>query len=192
MHKESKMQFELTELKYDMDSMQGIISAETFDYHYNKHHAAYVNKLNALVEGSEYEGMRLEDIIMRASGAIFNNAAQHYNHSFYWNSISPDGGKPPEGQLLDDINESFGSYDNFRQEFSKAALNLFGSGWVWLARNPDGSLEILHLCNAGTPMTLGKKGIITLDVWEHAYYIDHRNDRARYVEMFWDIVSFPE
>jgi superoxide dismutase, Fe-Mn family len=184
------MKFELPELPFPKDSMKGIISEETFDYHHGKHHAAYVNNLNNLVPGTEFENMTLEEVIKKSSGGIFNNAAQIWNHTFFWNSMAPNGGGVPTGQVAEAINKNFGSFDDFKTKFSLAAATLFGAGWAWLAQNKDGSLEILQLSNAGTPLTLDKKPILTLDVWEHAYYIDYRNARPKFVEMFWDIVNW--
>ena len=184
------MKFELPELPFPKDSMKGIISEETFDYHHGKHHAAYVNNLNNLVPGTEFENMTLEDVIKKSSGGIFNNSAQIWNHTFFWDSISPNGGGVPIGKVADEINKAFGSFEDFKTKFSQAAASLFGAGWAWLAQNKDGSLEILQLSNAGTPLTLDKKPLLTLDVWEHAYYIDYRNARPKFIEMFWDIVNW--
>lgn len=184
------MKFELPELPFPKDSLKGIISEETFDYHHGKHHAAYVNKLNNLIEGTKYDSMELESIIKDSEGGVFNNAAQTWNHTFFWNCMSPDGGGKPTGKLLDEINSAFGSFDDFKEKFSNAAATLFGSGWAWLAKGPDGKLEILQLSNAGTPLTMNKKPILTIDVWEHAYYIDYRNARPQFIEKFWDIVNW--
>lgn len=184
------MEFKLPELPFAKDSMKSIISEEAFDYHYGKHHAAYVNNLNNLVKGNEYETMTLDAIIKKADGGLFNNAAQHFNHSFFWECLSPNGGGAPSGNILTDINSAFGSFGSFKEQFSKAAATLFGSGWAWLAKNKEGKLEILQLSNAGTPLTLDKKPILTIDVWEHAYYIDYRNARPQFIEKFWDIVNW--
>lgn len=184
------MKFELPELPFPKDSLKGIISEETFDYHHGKHHAAYVNKLNNLIEGTKYDSMELESIIKDSEGGVFNNAAQTWNHTFFWNCMSPNGGGKPTGKLLDEINSAFGSFDEFKDKFSNAAATLFGSGWAWLAKDPDGKLEILQLSNAGTPLTMNKKPILTIDVWEHAYYIDYRNARPQFIEKFWDIVNW--
>ena len=184
------MKFELPALPFPKDSLKSVVSPETLDYHYGKHHAAYVNNLNNLIPGTQFENMTLENIIKKAEGGIFNNAAQNYNHTFFWNCLSPNSGGTPTGDIADAINKNFGSFKDFKEKFSKAAVTLFGSGWAWLAKNADGSLEILQLSNAGTPLTLDKKPIITLDVWEHAYYIDYRNARPTFVEKFWDIVNW--
>lgn len=184
------MKFELPELPFPKDSLNPVISPETLDYHYGKHHAAYVNNLNNLIPGTQFENLSLENIIKKAEGGIFNNAAQVYNHTFFWNCLSPNSGGAPTGDIADAINKYFGSFKDFKEKFSKAAVTLFGSGWAWLAKSPDGTLEILQLSNAGTPLTLDKKPILTLDVWEHAYYIDYRNARPQFVEKFWDIVNW--
>lgn len=181
--------FTLPDLPFDKNAFKGILSEETFEYHHGKHHNAYVTNLNKLIEGTEFEGQELENIVKQAEGGVFNNAAQHFNHSFFWNCLSPNGGGAPTGKVADMINDSFGSFDKFKDEFSKAAATLFGSGWAWLAKNGD-KLEILSLSNAGTPITLAKKPILTLDVWEHAYYIDYRNARPQFIEKFWEIVNW--
>jgi len=184
------MKFELPELPFDKSSLAPIISEETLDYHWGKHHAAYVNNLNNLVPGTEFEGMSLEDIIKKSQGGVFNNAAQIWNHTFFWNCLSPNGGGAPTGDLLASIEKDFGSFDEFKAKFSNAAATLFGAGWAWLVKNSDGSLEIVQSSNAGTPLTTDKTPILTLDVWEHAYYIDYRNARPKFIEKFWDIVNW--
>lgn len=184
------MEHKLPELPYPKESLAPNVSAETLDYHYGKHHAAYVANLNKLIKGTEFENMGLEDIVKKATGGIFNNAAQHWNHSFYWNSLSPKGGGEPEGALAEAIKKSFGSFKDFQEKFTTSATTLFGSGWVWLEKNKDGSLAIENTSNAGTPIKDGKKALITCDVWEHAYYIDYRNARAKYIEAFWKIVNW--
>lgn len=185
------MTFELPKLPYELDALAPHISEETLEYHYGKHHRAYVNKLNDLIKNTEYENLPLEEIIKRSkSGPIFNNSAQDWNHTFYWNCMSPNGGGRAEGNLGKAIEQSFGSYDEFKKKFDAAATGQFGSGWAWLARNSDGSLEVFSTSNAGTPMTDNKRAILTCDVWEHAYYIDTRNDRAKYVENFWKVVNW--
>ena len=184
------MVFTLPELPFAKDSMKGIISEEAFDYHHGKHHAAYVNNLNNLVGGTEFEGKELVDIIKTSQGGIFNNAAQIWNHTFFWNSISPNGGGQPTGALLEAIIKDFGSFDEFKAKFSTAAATLFGSGWAWLVKNESGALEIVQTPNAGTPLTTNKKPILTLDVWEHAYYIDYRNARPKFIEKFWEIANW--
>ncbi|MGR8979327.1 MAG: superoxide dismutase [Fe] [Gammaproteobacteria bacterium] len=184
------MAFELPALPYGKNQLAPHISEETLEYHYGKHHQAYVNNLNNLVPGTEFEGMSLEEIICKSSGGIFNNAAQIWNHTFYWNSLSPNGGGEPSGSLAEAINASFGSFAKFKEEFTKSATTLFGSGWAWLVKNNDGSLAIVNTGNAGCPLTTGQKPLLTCDVWEHAYYIDYRNARPAYVEAFWKLVNW--
>ncbi|NOZ08679.1 MAG: superoxide dismutase [Fe] [FCB group bacterium] len=180
----------LPELPYAKDALEPHISSETLEYHYGKHHQAYVNNLNNLIPGTEYADLDLEEIIKRASGGLFNNAAQVWNHSFYWNCLSPAGGGEPVGELADKISATFGSFAEFRAQFSKKALTTFGSGWAWLVKNADGSLEITSTSNAGSPLTEGKTPLLTCDVWEHAYYVDYRNARAKYIEAFWNLVNW--
>lgn len=184
------MSFELPKLPYSLDALQPYISKETLEYHYGKHHAAYVNKLNTLIPNTEFEKMSLEDIIKKSSGTIFNNAAQIWNHTFYWHCMTPDGGNEPTGKLADAIKKTFGSFDAFKEKFINTSINQFASGWGWLVKNPDGQLEIYSTSNAGLPMTDGKKALLTCDVWEHAYYIDTRNDRPKYVNNFWHLVNW--
>ncbi len=184
------MQHELPPLPYAKDALAPHISAETLDYHYGKHHQTYVTNLNKLVPGTEFENMGLEDIIRKASGGIFNNAAQVWNHTFYWNCLSPNGGGEPSGALAEAINQAFGSFDAFKEKFSTSAATNFGSGWTWLVKSADGGVEIMNTSNAGTPMTEGKTALLTCDVWEHAYYIDYRNARPKYVEAFWNLVNW--
>ncbi|NEX19329.1 superoxide dismutase [Fe] [Thiorhodococcus mannitoliphagus] len=179
------MAFELPPLPYEKNALEPTISAETLEYHYGKHHQTYVAKLNDGIKGTEFEGMSLEDIIKKSSGGIFNNAAQVWNHTFYWNCLSPNGGGEPSGALADAINTKFGSFDKFKADFEAAAAANFGSGWTWLVKGADGSVEILSTSNAGTPMTEGKTALLTVDVWEHAYYIDYRNARPKYLESIW-------
>jgi len=184
------MTFSLPELPYDRKALAPNISEETLDYHYGKHHQAYVTNLNKLIEGTELSSKSLEEIITSSTGGIFNNAAQVWNHTFYWHSLSPNGGGEPTGTLLDAINRDFGSFAAFKEQFSKAATTHFASGWAWLAKNAAGKLEVFSTINAGTPMTDGKQALLTCDVWEHAYYIDTRNDRAKYVGNFWELVNW--
>jgi Fe-Mn family superoxide dismutase len=184
------MSFELPELPYSRDALAPHISSETLDFHYGKHHAAYVANLNKLVQGTEFERASLEDIIRKAQGGIFNNAAQVWNHTFYWNSLSPRGGGEPGGAAKDAIVSAFGSVESFKETFTQKAATLFGSGWCWLVRNPDGTLAIEQTQNAGNPMTGGATPLLTCDVWEHAYYIDYRNARPRYIEAFWNLVNW--
>jgi superoxide dismutase, Fe-Mn family len=184
------MKFTLPELPFPKDALKPHISEETLDYHYGKHHAAYVNNLNNLIPGTDFENMSLEEIIIKSQAGIFNNAAQIWNHTFFWHTLSPNGGGTPTGIVLDEITKYFGSFDAFKEKFSNSAATLFGSGWVWLAKNADGTLEIVQSPNAGNPVTLGKKPIITIDVWEHAYYIDYRNARPKFIEHFWELVNW--
>lgn len=184
------MTFSLPELPYDRKALAPHISEETLDYHYGKHHLAYVNNLNKLIEGTDLSQKSLEEIITTSSGGIFNNAAQVWNHTFYWNSLSPNGGGEPTGKLLEAINNSFGSFVAFKELFSKTATTHFASGWAWLTKDAQGKLEVYSTANAGTPMTDGKQALLTCDVWEHAYYVDTRNDRAKYVGNFWELVNW--
>ena len=184
------MEHKLPELPYAGDALAPHISAETIEYHYGKHHKAYVDNLNRLIPGTEFEKMSLEDIIKKSSGGIFNNAAQLWNHTFYWNCLSPRGGAEPSGELARAIAKSFGSFAKFKEQFTGAAVTQFGSGWAWLVKNPDGSLAVEATSNAGNPLKEGKKPLLTCDVWEHAYYIDYRNARAKYVEAFWELVNW--
>lgn len=181
---------ELPTLPYAKDALQPHISAETIEYHYGKHHQAYVTNLNNLIKGTEFEAMSLEDIILQSAGGVFNNAAQVWNHTFYWNCLSPNGGGAPTGALADAINAKWGSFDAFKEAFSKAAVGTFGSGWAWLVKNTAGELEIVSTSNAATPMTNGQTAVMTCDVWEHAYYVDYRNARPKYVEIFWNLVNW--
>ncbi|ARU30835.1 superoxide dismutase [Fe] [Sulfuriferula sp. AH1] len=181
---------ELPVLPYAQDALQPHISAETLEYHYGKHHQAYVTNLNNLIKGTEFEAMSLEDIILKSAGGVFNNAAQVWNHTFYWNCLSPNGGGAPTGALADAINAKWGSFEAFKDAFSKAAVGTFGSGWAWLVKNTAGELEIVSTSNAATPMTNGQTALMTCDVWEHAYYVDYRNARPKYVEAFWNLVNW--
>jgi len=184
------MAIELPPLPFEKNALEPHISAETLEFHYGKHHQAYVTKLNGMIEGTEFADMALEDIIKKASGGMFNNAAQAWNHTFYWNSLSPNGGGDPSGKLADALGKTFGSVDAFREQFSTAAAGNFGSGWTWLVQRPDGSLAIVNTSNAATPITGDDKPLLTIDVWEHAYYIDYRNARPKYVEAFWNLVNW--
>jgi Fe-Mn family superoxide dismutase len=184
------MEHKLPELPYPKDALSAVISPETIDYHYGKHHLAYVNNLNKLIAGTEYEDLSLEDIIVKSTGGIFNNAAQVFNHNFYWNCLSPNGGGEPTGELAQAINKQFGSFSAFKEKFTAAAVGTFGSGWAWLVKNADGSLDIVSTSNADNPLTKGQTPLLTCDVWEHAYYIDYRNNRAAYVENFWNVVNW--
>jgi len=184
------MAHQLPELPYAKNALEPHISAETLEYHYGKHHATYVTNLNNLIPGTEFENLSLEDIIKKSSGGIFNNAAQVWNHTFYWNSLSPKGGGEPSGALADAINKAFVSFEEFKKQFTQTAVTTFGSGWAWLVKNADGSLALVSTGNAGNPMTAGQTPLLTCDVWEHAYYIDYRNARPKYVEAFWSLVNW--
>jgi Fe-Mn family superoxide dismutase len=184
------MSIELPALPYARDALQPHISSETLDFHYGKHHQTYVDNLNKLIVGTEFADADLETIVKKAQGGMFNNAAQVWNHTFYWNSLSPTGGREPTGKLADAISKSFGSFAAFKEEFSKAAIGTFGSGWAWLVQRPDGALAIVSTSNAATPITGSDKPLLTCDVWEHAYYIDYRNARAKYVEAFWNLANW--
>lgn len=184
------MSFELPALPYEKNALEPHISAETLEYHYGKHHNAYVVNLNNLLKGSKFEGLSLEAIIKASDGGIFNNAAQVWNHSFYWHCLSPQGGDEPQGKLATAINQVFGSFAAFREQFSDAAVKNFGAGWTWLVKKPDGSLAIVNTSNAATPLTGEDKPLLTVDVWEHAYYIDYRNARPAYLENFWALVNW--
>lgn len=184
------MIYELPKLPYKLDALKPHISEETLDFHYGKHHQAYVNNLNNLVPGSAFEGSDLESLIVKADGGIYNNAAQVWNHTFYFNSFSADGRREPKGVLADAINDSFGSFDSFHEEFNKAAATLFGAGWAWLVQGKDGKLAVVQESNAGNPLRSGHKPLLTCDVWEHAYYIDYRNKRPDYIKSFWAILDW--
>ncbi|MEE4245729.1 MAG: superoxide dismutase [Fe] [Kangiellaceae bacterium] len=184
------MAFELPALPYAKDALAPTISEETIEYHYGKHHNTYVVNLNNLVAGTEFESASLEDIIMKSSGGMFNNAAQVWNHTFYWNCLSPNGGGEPTGAIADAINRAFGSFEEFKTQFSQSAATNFGSGWTWLVKNKEGALEIVNTSNAGCPLTDGVTPLLTCDVWEHAYYIDYRNARPKYLEAFWTLVNW--
>ena len=184
------MAFELPPLPYPRDALAPHISAETLDFHHGKHHQTYVTNLNNLAKGTEFESMPLEDVVRKSQGGMFNNAAQIWNHTFYWNSLSPRGGGEPGGKLAEAIRKSFGSFQEFKDKFSQAAIGTFGSGWAWLVQRPDGTLGIVSTSNAATPLTGADRPLLTCDVWEHAYYIDYRNARAKYVESFWNLANW--
>ena len=184
------MAFELPRLSYRLNALIPHIREATLEYHYGKHHMAYVNNLNGLLPGTEFEKADLETIIKKAEGGIFNNAAQVWNHTFYFESFSKNGKRKPEGKLADALIKTFGSFDSFKEQFTKAAVTLFGSGWAWLVKNEDGNLQIIQESNAGNPMRKGLKPLLTCDVWEHAYYIDYRNRRPDYLKSFWEIVDW--
>jgi len=184
------MTFTLPPLPYAENALEPYISAETIQYHYGKHHQAYVNNLNNLVPGTPFENASLEDIVRKADGGIFNNGAQVWNHTFYWNCLSPDGGGAPEGALAEAMERDFGSFESFKEAFTKAAATLFGSGWAWLVKDGNGTLTITQTSNAGNPMRDGLTPLMTCDVWEHAYYIDKRNRRPDYIASFWELVDW--
>ncbi|MBI1195541.1 MAG: superoxide dismutase [Fe] [Gammaproteobacteria bacterium] len=184
------MEHKLPELPYALNALEPHISQETLEYHYGKHHQTYVTNLNNLINGTEFADLSLEDVVRKSSGGIFNNAAQVWNHTFYWNCLSPNGGGAPTGALAAAIDEAFGSFDAFKEKFSQTAITTFGSGWGWLVKNASGKLELVSTSNAGNPMTNGQTPLLTCDVWEHAYYIDYRNARPKYVESFWSLVNW--
>ena len=184
------MAIELPALPYARDALAPHISAETIDFHYGKHHQTYVTNLNNQIKGTEFENLSLEEIIRKSSGGMFNNAAQIWNHTFYWNCLKPNGGGEPTGKLADAITKSFGSFQAFKDQFTQTALTTFGSGWAWLVQRADGSLALVSTSNAATPLTGTDRALLTCDVWEHAYYIDFRNARAKYVETFWNLVNW--
>ena len=184
------MAFTLPSLPYDMSALEPHISKETLEYHYGKHHQTYVTNLNNLVAGTEFENASLEEVVKKSSGGVFNNAAQVWNHTFYWNSLSPNGGGAPTGALADAINAKWGSVEAFKDAFTKSAAGNFGSGWTWLVKKADGSLDIVNTSNAGTTLTTTDVALLTCDVWEHAYYIDYRNARPKYLENFWNLVNW--
>lgn len=185
------MAFELPALPYAHDALAPHISEETINYHYGKHHNAYVVNLNKLVTGTEMADMTLEQIIRTSEGGIFNNAAQVWNHTFYWNCLSPNGGGEPKGSLADAINAAFGSFADFKEKLTASALGNFGSGWTWLVKNAAGDLEIVNTSGAETPLTeAGVTPLLTVDVWEHAYYVDYRNARPEYLNHFWELVNW--
>lgn len=184
------MSFELPRLPYAYDAFAPLLTAETFEYHHGKHHQAYVNNLNGLIPGTEFENADLVTMIKKAEGGIFNNAAQVWNHTFYFESFSKSGARQPSGTFSDALKEGFGSLESFKEQFTRAAATLFGSGWAWLVKSEDGSLRILQESNAGNPLRQGLKPLLTCDVWEHAYYIDYRNRRPDYLKAFWEIVDW--
>lgn len=185
------MKYTLPQLPYSNEALEPVISRRTIDFHYGKHEKTYIDNLNALIEGTEFEDLPLEDIIRDAKGALFNNASQAWNHIFYFFSFSPDGGGEPDGELRDAIIKQFGSFEQFKKEFVDAGVKIFGSGWVWLSRDNTGKLFITHESNAGNPLTQGLTPLLTFDVWEHAYYLDYQNRRKDALERMWDIIDWP-
>ena len=184
------MAIELPALPFAREALEPHISGETIDFHYGKHHKTYVDNLNKMISGTELDSLTLEEIVRKAEGAMFNNAAQVWNHTFYWNCLSPEGGGKPSGALAKSIDEAFGSYDAFVEQFNKTAIGTFGSGWAWLVQRTDGTLAIVSTSNAATPLTGEDKALMTCDVWEHAYYIDYRNARPKYLEAFWKLANW--
>jgi Fe-Mn family superoxide dismutase len=186
------MTYQLPALPYPQDALAPHISAETLEFHYGKHHKAYVDKLNTLVPGTPFEGKSLEEVIKAApAGPVFNNAAQIWNHTFYWNSLSPNGGGAPTGKVAEAITKAFGSFEKFKEDFTNSAINNFGSSWTWLVKKADGSVAIVNTSNAGSPLTDASiTALLTIDLWEHAYYIDFRNARPKYIEAFWTLVNW--
>ena len=184
------MKHELLPLPWAKNALEPYISQQTIEFHYGKHHQTYVNNLNNLIVGTPFENSSLEDIILKAEGGIFNNGAQVWNHTFYWNCLMPNGRSEPQGELAKAIQREFGSFEAFKEKFSAAAVSLFGSGWAWLVKNPDGHLEIIQESNAGNPLRKGKTPLLSCDVWEHAYYLDKQNRRADYVADFWKMINW--
>jgi len=184
------MTFELPKLPYDAAALEPFISAKTIEFHYGKHHQTYVTKLNGLLPGSAFENASLEEIILKAEGPIFNNGAQVWNHTFFWEGFSARRGTAPSGKLLQMIERDFGSFDGFKTKFAEAAINLFGSGWAWLVLKTDGSLAIIQTGNAGNPLRDGHKPLLTCDVWEHAYYLDYQNRRPDFLAAFWNLIDW--
>ncbi|UTV26873.1 superoxide dismutase [Fe] [Photobacterium atrarenae] len=185
------MAFELPALPYAINALEPHISQETLEYHHGKHHNTYVVKLNGLIEGTELESKSLEEIIKTSTGGVFNNAAQIWNHTFYWHCLSPNAGGEPTGEVADAIVKAFGSFEDFKAKFTDAAINNFGSSWTWLVKKADGTLDIVNTSNAGTPLTEeGVTPLLTVDLWEHAYYIDYRNLRPSYMDAFWALVNW--
>jgi Fe-Mn family superoxide dismutase len=184
------MSFELPALPYPKDALAPHMSAETLDFHYGKHHKAYIDNLNKLVPGTEFEKSSLEDIVKKSNGGIFNNAAQAWNHAFFWNGLAPKAGGQPKGDLAAALARDFGSFDKFKEQFTGVSVKHFGSGWGWLVQNKDGKLECVSTANAGNPLTEGRKPLLVCDVWEHAYYIDYRNRRADFLAAFWNLANW--
>ena len=184
------MAFELQALPYARNALEPHMSTETLDYHYGKHNQTYITKLNGLIEGTDEANKSLEDIVRSASGAVFNNAAQAWNHNFFWQCMSPNGGNEPTGAAKDAIEKDFGSFDDFKNEFNEKAASNFGSGWTWLVKKADGSIAISNTSNAENPLTGADKAVLTIDVWEHAYYLDHRNSRPDYLAAYWKLVNW--
>lgn len=181
---------QLPQLPYEMNALEPHISKQTVEFHYTKHHQGYVNKLNGMIEGSDFVNMNLEEIVMKSEGGMFNNAAQTWNHTFYWESLAPNAGGDANGKIAEAINAKWGSFEAFKEEFSAKAATLFGSGWNWLVKNKNGELEIVQTSNAGCPLTDGYTPLLTCDVWEHAYYLDQQNKRPDYIAAFWNLINW--
>lgn len=184
------MEFTLSDLPYSKEALEPHISRETLEYHHGKHHQAYVTKLNELIKSSEFEKSTLEEIVLASSGTVFNHAAQHWNHTFFWNCLSPEGGGNPSDKMLKLINDKWESFENFQEHFTKSAIANFGSGWTWIVQDEAEKLSIMNTSNAENPLCLGKKAILTLDIWEHAYYIDYRNSRPDFIKAFWNLANW--
>lgn len=184
------MAFQLPDLPYSKDALSPHISPETLEYHYGKHHKTYVDNLNKLTEGTPHAEKSLEDLIKTTDGGLFNNAAQVWNHTFFWNCLAPNAGGQPKGQIAEKITKDFGSFESFKTQFTEVTIKQFGSGWGWLVQDPSGKLEIVSTSNAGNPITEGLKPLLTCDVWEHAYYIDYRNARPKFLEAFWNLTNW--
>lgn len=183
-------QFTLLAIPFLQDALEPHISKTTIEFHYGKHHQTYIDNLNKLIIGTEFENSDLEYIVINANGGIFNNAAQVWNHNFYWNCLTPKSTLKPEGKLMETIVEEFGSFEQFKEKFTNSAVTLFGSGWAWLVKNQEGKLEIIQTSNAENPMRQGKKPLLVCDVWEHAYYLDKQNRRPAYLESYWQIIDW--
>ena len=184
------MEHKLPELPYALDALEPHISRETLEFHYGKHHQTYVTNLNNLIKGTEFENASLEEIVKKSSGGIFNNAAQVWNHTFYWHCLAPNAGGEPTGALAQAINAKWGSFEEFKKAFNQVAISTFGSGWAWLVKPPQGELDLVSTSNAATPLASDKTALLTCDVWEHAYYIDYRNSRPNYMDNFWKLVNW--
>jgi Fe-Mn family superoxide dismutase len=184
------MEHILPPLPYAKNALAPVMSEETLEYHYGKHHQAYVTNLNNLIKGTEFENLSLAEIVKKSSGGVFNNSAQVWNHTFFWNCMKPNAGGAPTGKVADAISAKWGSFDKFKEEFQKSAVGNFGSGWTWLVKKADGSVDIVNTSNAATPLTTENKALLTVDVWEHAYYIDYRNARPKFVEAWWNLVNW--
>ncbi|MCX8514070.1 MAG: superoxide dismutase [Fe] [Burkholderiales bacterium] len=184
------MEHKLPVLPYQLDQLAPYLSKETLEFHYGKHHQTYITNLNNLIKGTEFENLSLEEIIKKSNGGVFNNAAQIWNHTFYWHCLTPNSAQAPSGKLLEAINKKWGSFEEFKKAFNQTCITTFGSGWGWLVKNASGELELVSTSNAATPLTTANIPLLTCDVWEHAYYIDYRNSRPNYLDAFWKIVNW--